>query len=290
MERKKRNQIIGGVAVGVVLLCGSIYGLAQKPDSFVAHWFNLQNDSNSTKGNSNASPDSSSKETIDPKAYNSKEAKEANANSRFAANKDESWKLQSIYRQPVNSNYVYDPKTPRAGKNETGVSSVDSYKRQIEVYSTVKANTQYRNATDDTYEKAKNRLIEATDLLQQAYLSQLDTKANRFDATQIDKIKIQYFASDFSSMKQFSEAVVISGGLRLDDSTFKLRYTSTDGVYAFEGMFNSAKTGEQAMYMSGFYDEKLNYFKVKAAIYMMDGAVAKDKYLQDFSNGYQKAE
>lgn len=288
MDKQKRNQVIGAVAVGSVLLCGSIYGLARQPDSFVAQWFNLQNDSNSTNDRSKSSEENgSNKEVIDPKAYNSKEAKEANANSKFEANKDESWKLDSIYRKPVHSDYVYDSKAKRVSKNDTGVSSVDSYKRQIEIYSTVKANTQYRNAKDETYEKSKKRFIEAISLLQKEYLSQLDTKANRFDATQIDKIKIQYFASDFSSMKQFSEASVIAKGMKLDESTFKLRYTSSDGVYAFEGMLNSEKTGEQVMYMSGFYNEKLNYFQVKAAIYMMDGAVEKDKYFQDFSHSYQ---
>ena len=284
MDKQKRNQVIGAVAVGSVLLCGSIYGLARQPDSFVAQWFNLQNDSNSTNDRSKSSEENgANKEVIDPKAYNSKEAKEANANSKFEANKDESWKLDSIYRKPVHSDYVYDSKAKRVSRNDTGVSSVDSYKRQIEIYST------YRNAKDETYEKSKKRFIEAIGLLQKEYLSQLDTKANRFDATQIDKIKIQYFASDFSSMKQFSEASVIAKGMKLDESTFKLRYTSSDGVYAFEGMLNSEKTGEQVMYMSGFYNEKLNYFQVKAAIYMMDGAVEKDKYFQDFSHSYQKS-
>lgn len=287
MDKQKRNQVISAVAVGSVLICGSIYGLARQPDSFVAQWFNLQNNSNSTNDNSKSSEGNVNKDSIDPKAFNSKEAKEANANSKFEANKDESWKLDSIYRKPVHSDYVYDSKAKRVSKNDTGVSSVDSYKRQIEIYSTVKANTQYRNAKDETYEKSKKRFIEAISLLQKEYLSQLDSKANRFDATQIDKIKIQYFASDFSSMKQFSEAAVIAKGLKLDESTFKLRYTSSDGVYAFEGMLNSEKTGEQVMYMSGFYNEKLNYFQVKAAIYMMDGAVEKDKYFQDFSHSYQ---
>lgn len=287
MDKQKRNQVISAVAVGSVLICGSIYGLARQPDSFVAQWFNLQNNSNSTNDNSKSSEGNANKDSIDPKAFNSKEAKEANANSKFEANKDESWKLDSIYRKPVHSDYVYDSKAKRVSKNDTGVSSVDSYKRQIEIYSTVKANTQYRNAKDETYEKSKKRFIEAISLLQKEYLSQLDSKANRFDATQIDKIKIQYFASDFSSMKQFSEAAVIAKGLKLDESTFKLRYTSSEGVYAFEGMLNSEKTGEQVMYMSGFYNEKLNYFQVKAAIYMMDGAVEKDKYFQDFSHSYQ---
>ena len=118
----------------------------------------------------------------------------------------------------------------------------------------------------------------------------LKSKASAFVSEEIEKVKIQYFASDFSSMKQFPEAISISNGLTLDKSTFKLRYTSSKGVYAFEVMFNSKKDGQQFMYMSGFYNEQLNYFQVRAAVYMMDGAVAKDKYLQDFSTGYQKPE
>ena len=72
MDKQKRNQVIGAVAVGSVLLCGSIYDLARQPDSFVAQWFNLQNDSNSTNDSSKSSEGSSAnKEAIDPKAYNS---------------------------------------------------------------------------------------------------------------------------------------------------------------------------------------------------------------------------
>ena len=291
MDKQKRNKIIGGAVISAVLLTGSIYGLSQDPDSFVAKWFNLNNDANKT-GDKNGSKDGSnnSNESNDPLAYNSKEAKEANAKSKFDANKDESWKLESIYKDPVNFNYVYDPKAKRAGSNDTGVTSVDGYKRQVEIYSTVKANTKYRNATDETYGKSINRLEEGVNKLQDEYLRMLKSKASAFVSEEIEKVKIQYFASDFSSMRQFPEAISISNGLTMDKSTFKLRYTSSKGVYAFEVMFNSKKDGQQFVYMSGFYNEQLNYFQVRAAVYMMDGAVAKDKYLQDFSTGYQKPE
>ena len=151
------------------------------------------------------------------------------------------------------------------------MTSVDGYKRQVEIYSTVKANTRYRNATDETYGKSINRLEEGVNKLQDEYLRMLKSKASAFVSEEIEKVKIQYFASDFSSMKQFPEAISISNGLTMDKSTFKLRYTSSKGVYAFEVMFNSKKDGQQFMYMSGFYNEQLNY-------------------LQDFSTGYQKPE
>lgn len=290
MDKQKRNKIISGIAIGSVLLGGSIYGLSQDPNSFVSHWFNLNNDANKTGDGSNSNNQSDSNTSTDPKAYDSKEAKEANAKSRFPANKDESWKLESIFRTPVNADYVYDPKIKRVGRNETGVTSVDGYKRTVETYSTVKANTQYRNASDDVYEKAMNRLIEGTTKLSDAYLKQVATNASLFNTDEITKIRNQYFGSDLSTMRQFPEAVLISKGLVMDKSTFKLRYTTNDGIYAFEVMFNAKDSGEQFMYMSGFYNEKLNYFDVQASVYMKDGAVAKDKKYQDLSSGYQKVD
>lgn len=288
MNKQKRNQIIGGSLVGIALLSASIYGLSQKPDSFVADWFNLNNGSNKTDSADSQPIDSSkTSESADSKAFNSKEALEANASSRFEANKDESWTLSTIFREPENSDYVYDVNAERAARNETGVSSVDGYKSLIEIYSTVKANTQYRNATDEIYEKSLNRLSEAFDALQSEYLSPAAKASSVYHSDRLDQIKIQYFASDMKAMQQFDEAISISDGLTLDKSTFKLRYTSEENVYAFEVMYNSSKTGQQFTYMSGYYNSQLDYFQVTATQYMMDGAVAKDRLLQDFSSGYQ---
>lgn len=285
MNKQKRNQLFAGLAVGAILLTGSIYGLAQQPNSFVAKWFNLNNDANKTdKSDNQASNANNSNTSVNPKSYNSDEARKANASSKFAANKDESWRLESIFKEPVNKDYKYDQHAERIGRNENGVSSIDGYMQEINMYSTVKANTEYRNATDEVYEKSMNRLEEGINKLQTEYKRLVATGASSFTSDELEKIKIQYFASKFSTMKQFPEAITVAGGLKMDKSTFKERYTSADGVYAFEVMFNSEKTGEQFMYMSGFYNEQVNYFEVKASIYMMDGAVAKDKFLLDKSN------
>lgn len=286
MQKPSKNQIVAGSLISIVLLFGSIYGLSRDKDSFVAEWFNLNNSSNKKDTNDEQIEHSSSSDK-NPIAFDSDQAIEDARNSKFEANKDIEWSVDSIYRVPENSDYVYDVNAERAARNDTGVSSADSYKSQIRVYSTPHVNRSYRNASDEVYEKSLNRLKEAFDALQSEYLSEVAKASSVYRSDRLDQIKIQYFASDMSSMQQFDEAVSISNGLSIDDKTFKLRYTSQENVYAFEAMFNSTETGQQFVYMSGYYNSQLDYFQVTAAIYMMDGAVAKDQKLLDLSSGYQ---
>lgn len=220
--------------------------------------------------------------------FDSNKAKEDAKNSKYDGNRDIEWHAQSILREPKHSDYEFDKSQPRIIPNDTEVYPNDIYVKDVEHYSKVKDNAHFRNAEDDVYGKAVERFTEGFNAYQKEYMKPENqiASANYDDGTK--KVLITYFDSYENNLRNMKEAISMSkGSLQVDQSTFRMRKTQSYNVYAFEVILNDISDNTQFTYVTGYYNNDANTFKVSATFYLKDGAVFKDKFSLDFSNAIQ---
>lgn len=285
MDKAKVAKIAGIATVGVLVAGFAVYGLSNQEGSPIYGIF--KNDANKL-GSASAQKIENTKNSEDEnKIDDSKLATDIQAqkdaeNSKFPANKILTWQVSDILKEPVNKDYEYkinDDK--RIVKNDTGVRKPDDYARQIKAYSKVYANQQFRNPTDDTYESGRNDFSTAINELQKN-LSDNDKNGRASAGNEaLQKLYIQYFNSDGQYLANLNNMLALSQyNLEVDPDGFRMKMTKSadNGVYAFEGILRDKSSGQQYVYTSGYYNSKSHDFDVRNSIFLMDGAVAKDKW------------
>ena len=284
MDKDKALKIAGIGAVSVAVISFAVFGLSQTKGNPIYGFFN--NSANELKPSKIEKDDDS--EEVDEKSKlsaDSEEAKRDAENSRFAMNKINSWSVEDILKKPQNADYQYKKSDPeRKVENTRGVNNESYYKKQIESFSSVYQNRKYRNATDETYEKARNSFSDAMNLIQEHQKQTEESGGASGKSEDFQKIMIEHFNSDGQYLKNVISAMQISkSNLELDADTFRLKMTSNEskGVYAFEAIMKEKSSGQQYAYVSGYYNSKLDYFDVTSSIYLLDGAVGFDKWTYD---------
>ena len=284
MDKDKALKIAGIGAVSVAVISFAVFGLSQTKGNPIYGFFN--NSANELKPSKIEKDDDS--EEVDEKSKlsaDSEEAKRDAENSRFAMNKINSWSVEDILKKPQNADYQYKKSDPdRKVENTRGVNNESYYKKQIESFSSVYQNRKYRNATDETYEKARNSFSDAMNLIQEHQKQTEEFGGASGKSEDFQKIMIEHFNSDGQYLKNVISAMQISkSNLELDADTFRLKMTSNEskGVYAFEAIMKEKSSGQQYAYVSGYYNSKLDYFDVTSSIYLLDGAVGFDKWTYD---------
>ena len=281
MEKDKLLKIARVGAVSIAVAAFAIFGLSQTKGNPVYGFFN--NSANELK--SSKIEEDTDTEEVDKNSRlsaDSEEAKRDAENSQFAMNKINSWSAEDILKTPKHLDYQYKKSDPdRKVENTRGVNDEKYYKKQIESFSSVYQNRKYRNATDETYEKARNSFANVMNILQDHQRQNQASGGASGRSEDFQRLMIEHFNSDGQYLKNLLSAMQISNSnLELDPDTFRLKMTSneSDGVYAFEAIMNEKSTGEQYAYVSGYYNSKLDYFDVTSSIYLLDGAVGFDKW------------
>ena len=192
------------------------------------------------------------------------------------------WSVDDILKTPTDDDYVYKEEDPsRRVKNHVGVKESKFYAKQVEAFSAVNANRKYRNATDETYESARQFVSTAFSTLQSRLKTLYDERISSAGDPELEKIYREYFGSDSKYLVNLGDAMNVDGhNLEIDENTFRLKMTSNqdEGVYAFEVILVDKTSKKQMAYVSGFYNSKVQYLKVTSSIFLKDGAVAKDKW------------
>lgn len=285
MDKAKIAKIAGIATVGVLVTGFAVYGLSKQEGSPIYGIF--KNDANKI-GTASAQKISDSQSTEGEKQIDSaklatdEQAQKDAENSKFPANKILTWQASDILKEPVNKDYQYkinDEK--RIIKNDTGVRSADDYARQLKAYSKVYANEQFRNPTDQTYEAARNDFSTAINELQKNLAENDKNGRSSAGNDSLQKLYIQYFNSDGQYLANLNSMLAISNfNLEVDPDGFRMKMTKSadNGVYAFEGILRDKSSNEQYVYTSGYYNSKTHDFDVRNSIFLMDGAVAKDKW------------
>lgn len=281
MDKEKALKIAGVGAVSVAVIAFAIFGMSQTKGSPIYGFFN--NSSNELKVSKIEEDKSEGDEEKNSRLLaDSEEAKRDAENSQFAMNKINTWSAEDILKTPKHLDYQYKKSDPeRKVENTRGVNNEAYYKKQIESFSSVYQNRKYRNATDETYEKARNSFANVMNLLQDHQKQNAESGGASGKSEDFQRLMIEHFNSDGQYLKNVISAMQISNSnLELDPDTFRLKMTSNEsnGVYAFEAIMKEKSTGEQYAYVSGFYNAKLDYFDVTSSIYLLDGAVSFDKW------------
>lgn len=285
MDKAKIAKIAGIATVGVLVTGFAVYGLSKQEGSPIYGIF--KNDANKI-GTASAQKISDSQSTEGEKQLDSaklatdEQAQKDAENSKFPANKILTWQASDILKEPVNKDYEYkinDDK--RIIQNDTGVRKPDDYARQLKAYSKVYANEQFRNPTDETYEAARNDFSTAIDELQKNLAENDKNGRSSAGNDALQKLYIQYFNSDGQYLANLNSMLALSKfNLEVDPDGFRMKMTKSadNGVYAFEGILRDKSSKEQYTYTSGYYNSKTHDFDVRNSIFLMDGAVAKDKW------------
>lgn len=285
MDKAKIAKIAGIATVGVLVTGFAVYGLSKQEGSPIYGIF--KNDANKIGAASaqkiNDSQSTEGEKQIDSaKLATDEQAQKDAENSKFPANKILTWQASDILKEPVNKDYQYkinDEK--RIIKNDTGVRGADDYARQLKAYSKVYANEQFRNPTDETYEAARNDFSTAINELQKNLAENDKNGRSSAGNDSLQKLYIQYFNSDGQYLANLNSMLAISKfNLEADPDGFRMKMTKSadNGVYAFEGILRDKSSNEQYVYTSGYYNSKTHDFDVRNSIFLMDGAVAKDKW------------
>lgn len=285
MDKAKIAKIAGIATVGVLVTGFAVYGLSKQEGSPIYGIF--KNDANKI-GTASAQKISDSQSTEGEKQLDSaklatdEQAQKDAENSKFPANKILTWQSSDILKEPVNKDYEYkinDEK--RIVKNDTGVRKPDDYARQLKAYSKVYANEQFRNATDETYEQGRNDFSTAINDLQKILEAQFKNGRASTGNEDLQKLYIKYFNSDGQYLANLNNMIALSKySLEVDPDGFRMKMTKSadNGVYAFEGILRDKSSNEQYIYTSGYYNSKSRDFDIRNSIFLMDGAVAKDKW------------
>ena len=281
MEKDKMLKIAGVGAVSIAVAAFAIFGLSQTKGNPIYGFFN--NSANELKSSKIEEKKTEDEENEESRLLaNSEEAKRDAENSQFAMNKINTWSAEDILKTPKHTDYQYKKSDPeRKVENTRGVNDEKYYKKQIESFSSVYQNRKYRNATDETYEKARNSFANAMNTLQDHQRQNAESGGASGRSEDFQRLMIEYFNSDGQYLKNVLSAMQISNSnLELDPDTFRLKMTSNEssGVYAFEAIMKEKSSGEQYAYVSGYYNAKLDYFDVTSSIYLLDGAVGFDKW------------
>lgn len=285
MDKAKIAKIACIATVGVLVTGFAIYGLSNQEGSPIYGIF--KNDANKIGSTSAQKLENVKTSEDENRVDESKLATDAQAqkdaeNSKFPANKILTWQPSDILKEPANKDYEYkinDDK--RIVKNDTGVRKPDDYARQIKAYSKVYANQQFRNPTDETYEAGRNDFSTAIGELQKILADiKADGRASA-GSEDLQKLYIQYFNSDGQYLANLNNMLSIDKfNLEVDPDGFRMKMTKSadNGVYAFEGILRDKTSGQQYIYTSGYYNSKSRDFDVRNSVFLMDGAVAKDKW------------
>ena len=193
MDKDKALKIAGIGAVSVAVISFAVFGLSQTKGNPIYGFFN--NSANELKPSKIEKDDDS--EEVDEKSKlsaDSEEAKRDAENSRFAMNKINSWSVGDILKKPQNTDYQYKKSDPdRKVENTRGVNNESYYKKQIESFSSVYQNRKYRNATDETYEKARNSFADAMNLIQEHQKQTEESGGASGKSEDFQKIMIEHF-------------------------------------------------------------------------------------------------
>lgn len=284
MDKDKVIKIAGGALVATAICAASVYGLSQTEGSPIYGFFN--NSANEQTGkvenSANTSDEKSKKSEIAENLVDSEQSIADAKNSKFEMNRKLDWSADDILKTPTDDNYVYKEDDPsRRVKNHVGVKESKFYAKQVEAFSAVNANRKYRNATDETYESARQYVSTAFSALQSRLKTLYDERVSSAGDPELEKIYREYFGSDSKYLVNLGDAMNIDGhNLEIDENTFRLRMTSNqdEGVYAFEVILVDKTSKKQMAYVSGFYNSKVQYLKVTSSIFLKDGAVAKDRW------------
>ena len=297
MDKAKVAKIAGIATVGVLVAGFAVYGLSNQEGSPIYGIF--KNDANKI-GSASAQKIENTKNSEDENKVNeSKLATDAQAqkdaeNSKFPANKILTWQVSDILKEPVNKDYEYkinDDK--RIVKNDTGVRKPDDYARQIKAYSKVYANQQFRNPTDETYEQGRNDFSTAITDLQKVLEAQFKNGRASTGNEDLEKLYIRYFNSDGQYLANLNNMIALSKySLEVDPDGFRMKMTKNadNGVYAFEGILRDKSSSEQYIYTSGYYNSKSRDFDIRNSLFLMDGAVAKDKWTYNPGSTHQDSD
>lgn len=297
MDKAKIAKIASIATVGVLVTGFAVYGLSKQEGSPIYGIF--KNDANKI-GTASAQKISDSQSTEGEKQLDSaklatdEQAQKDAENSKFPANKILTWQASDILKEPVNKDYEYkinDEK--RIVKNDTGVRKPDDYARQLKAYSKVYANEQFRNATDETYEQGRNDFSTAINDLQKILEAQFKNGRASTGNEDLQKLYIKYFNSDGQYLANLNNMIALSKySLEVDPDGFRMKMTKSadNGVYAFEGILRDKSSNEQYIYTSGYYNSKSRDFDIRNSIFLMDGAVAKDKWTYNPGSTHQDSD
>ena len=284
MEKDKLIKIAGGAVIAIAIGGASVYGLSQTKGSPIYGFFNnSSNEQNSAKAEKkNENNEKDKKEKRAENLADSEQSLTDARNSKFEMNRKIDWSPDDILKTPVDDDYVYKENDPdRKIRNHVGVREAKYYRKQVEAFSSVNANKDYRNATDEVYEEGRNFVKTAFDALQARLKTLYDKRISSAGDEELDKIYREYFGSDSQYLVNLGDAMNTDGhNLEIDENTFRLRMTSNqdEGVYAFEVILVDKDSKKQIAYVSGYYNSKVQYLKVTSSIFLKDGAVAKDKW------------
>lgn len=284
MDKDKIIKIVGGALVATAICGASIYGLSRTEGSPIYGFFNnsANEQTDKTENSKNTSEEKSKKSEIAENLVDSEQSISDARNSKFEMNRKLDWSVDDILKTPTDDDYVYKEDDPsRRVKNHVGVKESKFYAKQVEAFSAVNANRKYRNATDETYESARQFVSTAFSALQSRLKALYDERISSAGDPELEKIYREYFGSDSKYLVNLGDAMNVDGhNLEIDENTFRLKMTSNqdEGVYAFEVILVDKTSKKQMAYVSGFYNSKVQYLKVTSSIFLKDGAVAKDKW------------
>lgn len=287
MDKDKIIKIAGGATIALAICGASIYGLSQTEGSPIYGFFNNSANEQISKSEKDAKSknEDTKKEEIAENLADSEQSISDAKNSKFKMNQKIDWSANDILKTPVDDNYEYKEKDPsRRVQNHVGVRESKFYVKQVEAFSAVNANRKYRNATDETYESARNYVSSAISALQNRLKTLYDSRISSAGDPELEKIYREYFGSESEYLVNVADAMNVDGhNLEIDEDTFRLRMTSNqdEGVYAFEVILVDKTSKKQMAYVSGFYNSKVQYLKVTSSIFLKDGAVAKDRWSYD---------
>lgn len=281
MDKQKAAKIAGISTIAVVVSGFAVFGLSQtKGSPFYGFFKNSANTKKVVTSNDSSSEDG--KKIDDRLSADSDEAKNDAKNSKFPMNRINSWSPDDIIKTPKHTDYKYDAHDPaRKLPNDEGVRKPSDYKELVKSYSAVAQNRRYRNATDETYESARNEFSSVLSILQDYQKRAIESTATAGGDEEYTKILIDHFDSDG---KYLDGLITIMRSdqvnLEVDPDTFRIKMTENEdsGVYAFETIVRDKDSKEQLGYVSGFYNSKLKYFDITSSFMLLDGAVQFDKY------------
>lgn len=237
--------------------------------------------------NKKSSGDSSSDKTNDPdfdkstdKYAKSDYAKQLAQNSKYEINKKLDWNVDDIIKTPKNSDYNYDENAKRFIANRAGVYKDSDYTSTVKKISTVKAKEEFRNATDEEYEAITNRLNEGLTKYAQYLQESAQAGGSSGEMSDLGKeVFTSYFSESESQISQLRYLILVGIKLKVDQSTLRVKATDNPNSKAFEVVLTNEDGSEQMAYITGYYDQVVNYFNIYDSTLLKDGAVAYDKNL-----------
>lgn len=280
MEQKTKLILISVAVLAIVCVSVGTYTyFNSKHKIHTAVTLNNSSNKKSTGDSSDKSNDPDFDKSED-KYAKSDYAKQLAQDSKYEINKKLDWKVDDIIKAPKHSDYVYDENAKRFIMNRAGVYKDSDYTDTIKKISTVKAKEDFRNATDAEYEAISNRLNEG--LAKYARYLQESAQSGGSSAEMSDlgkEVFTSYFSESEVQISQLRYLILSGIQLKADQSTLRVKATDNPNSKAFEIVLTNEGGSEQLAYITGYYDQVVNYFNIYDSTLLKDGAVAYDKNL-----------